>query len=323
MMANTSTNNNNKNTIYDISSEISSSGLPTGTGSGPFIELPEFKAIGPASNMLNVKMPQSSSLNIRTGALIAMNGDLNGLTSTNRQLNDGGMYYQVLQSEESVSLLIGGKNGSNAMNNYSIIEVENKADRWIILRDESIIAWTGYDFDIIPTNITKKLNSVQTVGSGKVLVSDYNTILQVELQPEDKILISAGSLVATNGDIQFTTIKNSSKLPKISIPQLKLPQLVTSLFGNIGRGVKSQYSKLSQKLGILEFNQYISQQWVRFKYFIRNTILFLNIYLVNRLFSKSIFMEITGPCKLLMSTNINTSNKMFTKPEINKIFHKS
>ena len=92
------------NTTTDISSAISSQNLLQGTGSGPFIELPQFSPVGHGHDLLNVKMPQSSNLNIRTGALIAMNGDLDGLTSTNRQL-EAGLSYQVLQSEESVSLI--------------------------------------------------------------------------------------------------------------------------------------------------------------------------------------------------------------------------
>lgn len=282
---------------------MSSSELLTGTGQGPFIEIPEFKAIGTPSNVLNVKLPQSSNLNIKLGATIAMNGDLTNINIVNRKL--GNMKYQILQSQAPASLLIGGRIRSNCINNYCVVDINAKDDQWTILDDSSIVAWSGYDLELQPVDILKKWSSYKTTGKGRVVLSGNNSIFTVNIQPGEKMLINPTSLIAANGDFRFRITPGLFNLPKFTspftMPKFKIPKL-----------------SLTSSLKMPKLPDDAQRYITRTKYFFQNTGLFIKLSIIQAF--KPVFIEVLGPCDLLISTNSQVPNRLFlTKQEINSI----
>ncbi|EGV61495.1 hypothetical protein PSN45_000169 [Yamadazyma tenuis] len=298
-------------TSTDISRAVATETLLTGTGNGPFIELPEFEPLGNPTNLLSVKMPQSSNLSIRHGSLIAMNGDLAGVSSVSRKLSDS-FKFQVLQSESAVSLIVGGKMKPNRMNNYTLLHISDKSETWTVFNDSSVVAWTGYGLEIEPTHVLSRWNSVKTIGKGHVLVSDGNKMLEIDIPEHESVFVTPNSLVASTVEPVFRTIQTFNVLPK-------MPQL--SLRWKTPRFVANAYARAVERLGAQNVVAEVSRSATRFKYHINNVVLFVRLYVVNRVFGKPIWAQISGPSKLLVSTNEQVrGERVFTKQEIEDIY---
>lgn len=267
----------------DITLSLASSHKLTGTGNGPFIELPTFEPIGKTvTNLLSVKMPQSSNLCIKYGNVIGMNGNLDSISSVNRKLNKE--YYQILQSEESVSLLIGGNQHSNQLNHYKILKIEDKNETWTIMNETNLIAWTGYDFDIESCKIFEKFNSIKTVGKGTVLLNNSNKQLSINLEPEEKLYVNPNNLIAYSGDqLNLMVLNNRNQLH---------PKIATIV------------------------QQIQSWQWVKS---IRN----LQIYKYFKpltMILTPVLIEVQGPRRLIISNDLTASNtKVFTVAELSSL----
>jgi hypothetical protein len=252
----------------------------TGTGNGPFIELPTFEPLGRGiTNLLSVKLPQSSNLSLKYGSLVGINGDLGKVTSVNRKLKKD--HYQILQSEESVSLLIGGNHHSNQLNHYKLVDINDAKQQWVVTREESLVAWTGYDFAIEPFTVFDKAHSVVTKGKGKLLLNSGNKQIDVHLQPDEKIYVSPSSLVAYTGDIELVQTNGGSG-PR--------HQALVSLVDKI------QTWDWVKQLDSTKFVQYLKAASKR-----------------------PLMVEIRGPASVILSSASSVSNhKIFTVDEINK-----
>ncbi|ODV80637.1 uncharacterized protein CANTADRAFT_37599, partial [Suhomyces tanzawaensis NRRL Y-17324] len=165
---------------------------PTVTGNGPFVALPEFEPIGSPSHLLNVSLPSSSKLNIRSGSMVAIDGDLSKLASTTRWLTPHTDYEEV-RTNAAVSLVING-NGEN----YSIIDIKDAREQWSILRDDSIVAWTGFSLKLTPTSIVRRENSFLSYGKGVIVVNSPTQLLEITLKEGEEMVVNPDSLVATS-----------------------------------------------------------------------------------------------------------------------------
>lgn len=306
--------------IPDITESIATRNLLQGTGSGPFIELPHFSPIGNPTNLLNVKLPQSSNLNIRLGSLIAVNGDLKHLSTVNRKLSES-THYQILQCQESTSLIIGGKLKPNRQNHYKLIDIDYR-DQWMVYNDENLIAWTGYNFELSKLEFLERWSSFQTSGKGIILVNDGNEIMEMDIVEGEKVILDTNSLIASNNlPSRFSVLKNDGKLPslpKISWPIITAPRFLKRCNNYIG----AQTKKGIENMGLASTISDIKYFMRRVKFFFNSGFLFLQLNVINKMFRKSIMIEFQGPCKVLVSSNASAPNsKNFTKEEINKIFN--
>lgn len=294
----------NKN--HDISEEISNDNLPIVTGNGPFIELPSFKPLGNPSDLLNITMPQSSKLNIRNGTILGINGDLKNLSSVPQILHK--TEYQELTSNSSVSLLING-----GMNNYSIIEVNNIDDKWTILNDENIIAWTGFNLQLNPIEVLEKRNSFQSDGKGIIVVNGEEQLFEITLGSNEQMLINPNSLIAYNSTIDYATLKNPWTQPFQFVRNLQLPAILHPHINSFKSFLSKRYLRLVTSLGIHHQINTFTHHWNTLKMFVRFNI-------INKLYNKPIYFKITGPGRLLLDNNNHSRNgKNFTKKEINDI----
>lgn len=277
-------------------SVLSNDQLLTGTGAGPFIELPQFRPIGDYNNLINVRMPQLSNLNVRYGSLIGINGQLDRLNVVNRPLGISSRY-QILQSETAVSLILGGTLHQNRSNHYHLLEINDNHEQWTIYNDENLVAWTGYDFALNSLKILDKWSSFQTTGSGQVLISDGNKLLQLELGPDESVLVDANNIIACNSSLEFTSLQRSVSWPLTTV------QAVTEFVKRRLAGLRGLKSWLHS--GIDYYYDKI-RTWLR-----------LNV--TNKLRAKPIMAQIHGPSKIILGTN-GSSNTVFSKREIDRIY---
>ncbi|CAH6723807.1 hypothetical protein CLIB1444_20S01178 [[Candida] jaroonii] len=305
--------------IPDISETIATRNLLQGTGNGPFIELPHFSPIGNPTNLLNVKLPQSSNLNIRLGSLIAVNGDLKHLSTVNRKLSES-TYFQILQCQEATSLIIGGKLKPNRQNHYKLIDIDYR-DQWMVYNDENLIAWTGYNFELNKFEFLDRWSSFKTSGKGIILVNDGNEIMELDVLEGEKVIVDTNSLIASNNlPSRFSILKNDSKLPPL--PKISWPFTAPQFLKRFNNYLAIQTKKTIENMGLSSTVGDINFVMRRIKYFFQNGLLFLQLNVINKLFRKSIMIEFQGPCKVLTSSNATAPNgKNFTKEEINKIFN--
>ncbi|CUM55402.1 unnamed protein product [Debaryomyces tyrocola] len=290
----------------DISEEISNDNLPKVTGNGPFIELPSFKPLGNPSDLLNITLPQSSKLSIRNGTIIGINGDLKNLSSVPQILHK--TEYQELKSNSSVSLLING-----GMNNYSIIEVNSIEDKWTILNDKNIIAWTGFNLQLKPIELLERCNSFQTDGKGIIIVNGEEQLFDVTLSHNEQILINPNSLIASNSSISYSTLNRPWTEPLKFTRNFQLPTIFHSYINSFRSFISSQYSRIITSLGIINQMEILKRYYNSFKQFITYNV-------INKFYNKPIYFKITGPGRLLLDNNVHLTNrKNFTKKEINDI----
>ncbi|KAK6463103.1 hypothetical protein DFJ63DRAFT_334660 [Scheffersomyces coipomensis] len=294
------------------------------TGSGPFIELPQFRSIGNPSKLLNITLPQSSRLNIRHGSMVAINGDLSQLVSYTRSLTKF-TQYEELHSGDSVSVVINGNN-----KNYAIIDAESKSSNvnntpWIVLNDENIIAWTGYNFELKSKSILDKYRSFETSGKGTLVINGDNELFSIQLNPNESLLVNPSTLIATNGSISFKVLdgQNNATLTNIlkSIPSINLPTvgIIGSFVNSIRARINSLKALITTNQVIVDINRYIGTT----SQYIAKIYDSIKLSLTGTIIKKRpIYIEIKGPSKLIINNNTSVPNhRLFTKTEIEKIYN--
>ncbi|KAK6454975.1 uncharacterized protein RJT20DRAFT_136142 [Scheffersomyces xylosifermentans] len=320
---------------HNIENHIELAAKPQFTGGGPFVELPSFTPIGSPSKLLNISLPQSSKLSIRSGSMVAINGDLQKVKSSTRFLTST-TDYQELESATPVSLVINGNNG-----NYSIIEIHNPNEEWVVLNHDNIIAWTGFGFKLEPISLFQKLSSFKTSGKGVLVVNGDNELFAIEVPSNEEILVSPQSLIATTvkpnvqilkrdnkylTPIESTPILRSLRFPRITFPRhgvlgsitMSIESFTRSLRANILKGLETS----GMRSGYASLKQFLAPVGHYLHVFYDKSKLFL----IDRAIKTSpIYFKITGPARLLVNSvgESHTGNRRtFTKREIEAIFNR-
>lgn len=296
----------------DLSGALSS--RPKITGNGPFIELPKFEPIGSPSDLLLISMPQTSRVNVRDGALLAVNGNLEDIETTSNQ------GFQEISAGGALSLVI--KNNGT----YSLIENQNKDTKWLILKQLSIIAWSGYDLELQPKKVHDKWLSYESTGKGYIVLSGTEELVEFTLKDKEEIIVNPGSLVATNGDTSLISVQSiwgpSSHLLVLlkqylpELPRFKLPTVGIS--GGIVNSVKSTLSKfwntVTEPLRVVADSE-IWQNSVKYSSAVYGW-LKLNVYV--RIAAKPMYLKLVGPGKVLVDAAqlLKSNSGYFSNHEI-------
>ncbi|EGW35470.1 uncharacterized protein SPAPADRAFT_48460 [Spathaspora passalidarum NRRL Y-27907] len=274
---------------------------PLVTGNGPFIELPKFIPID--EQLLNITLPKHSSLNIRNGSLLAINGNITDIQSVPSNS------YQKLTSSGFNSLVING--------NYSIVDTK---DTWTILNEQDLIAYTGYNFDVTPTSILSKFRSIQTKGDGTIVLN--GNLFNIELAANEEILVNPNALIATTSTVNFQVL-NKAKYSKLdwALPTQSifgsLTSPITSLLDKITQYNKDIVSKITQNNSYRNLLDYTGPAKTRLK----NLVDWIVLYATTIFKRKPIYIKIKGPTKLLINNETVVSNtKVFTRKEIKTIY---
>lgn len=319
---------------HDISEELSNSNLPQGTGRGPFIELPHFKPLGVPSNLLNITLPQSSNLSIRNGSIIAVNGELNQMTSEHKLLS-AKTGYEEITTHGAVSLIVNGvtSHRNYDIENYSIIKIEDNKESWTILNDDSLIAWSGYNMKLSPTRWLDKFNSFKTEGKGIIVVNGSNQLYDITLAENETLLLNPNSLIAsTMSTFETEILRRNTKfleiLPislqklligfwsglKTPFTKMGLPQLISTNFNKLRVSFDDKFEKLVDDWSFKSTLSTGAKYMHRFLHSIR-----LSLF---ALFArKPIFFKFKGPGKLLVNNDRVVANeRIFSKQEIEDIY---
>lgn len=332
-----------KKNSTDISGAVASDNLPRATGNGPFAELPKFEAIGQPSSLLNVTLPASSRLNIRNGSIIAMNGNLNNLTTSLKNLsNFYPLIYQEIKSVSPVSILISGSG-----TNFSILDIGSSTEKWTIANLKNVIAWSGYDLQLIPEsrNLVRqgslfkldRFTGLHTAGKGKLVLSGKNDLFDIELSEGEELMLEPSVLIAHNdiGAANFRTIRGSQLFQFPSYPWvlrlgIRLAQVYSYLekwakYGYLrltggsyrtegSRGIESSAQSTGNKASSSSSSlESVKASFTKTTEFVRKQF--------SRIGQKDVYYHVKGPCKLLISSSNGgiPRRATFTKDDLHSI----
>lgn len=292
--------------------------LPSVTGGGPFIELPTFKPLGSPSNFLNISLPPSSTLNIRSASLIAVNGILGDIESQFKLLSKS-FWYQEIRLRSPASIMLTGS--ASRVSNYSVIEI-SKGDLWEIMDAEDLVAWSGYDLESSPQDRGQK-KSLKFEGSGYIVVNGHNQLIDIELLKNEELLINPKSLIASNINdlklVNFPQTGLSQILQSLALPKLTAPEPLAVPIQRFVGGLRSSYRQrktvMLTNLGIIEQYHYAREKLRSFLNLMKElTKINVEALVIKR---SPIFYRISGPGKILINDRCQEPNrKAFSKKEI-------
>lgn len=220
--------------------DLSNQSLPKVTGCGPFVELLKFRPIGTSGALLNIQIPQSGHLKIRSASIVALNGSVEDLEAELRPFKQG-VWYQSLRLRSPVSLLVSG-----GRFNYLLLKT-HKGENWLFKDLENVIAWSGCDLSVSPRKSDTSISSLHSEGNGTIVVQSILKLFEVNVEVGESILVAPSAIIASNVTIdKRVELRDDHKsrifLSPSSLRAIlsKLPKIHTQYFSRIYRTLKER-----------------------------------------------------------------------------------
>ncbi|KAG7891404.1 hypothetical protein KL908_004157 [Ogataea polymorpha] len=274
--------------------------LPRSTGSGAFVEPVDFEVLGKTSNMLNIKLPKSSILNLRYSnanqSVVALNGKVSSLVVELGKLEGGLIFQRCFNTAGPLSILMANKLQNS---NFTVVNV-SKDTNWTVKRD-SLVAWTGNYIDLTGEN---KL--VKVAGSGKFVLSSPGQTLHLTLDDAEAVSVNPSSVVAFTG----TPPAGPKSIVDFAVPGISWLARVSDSWTSLTSYV---YDKFQIQKPQIKIHPWISSVFSQAAGSVRRT--------VNRLVTGNpdYMLEFTGPRTLLISNGIHLKDKIMTEEQLEKV----
>lgn len=286
--------------------------LPGATGAGAFVEPVTYQVLGSSSNLLNIKLPKSSILNIRYSNLqqkiIAMNGHISSMYTELAKTTENSLIFQrCFNQKESMSLLI-TQNAQNS--NFAVISTNKK--HWIV-KKSSLFAWSGAT--IKPTSSKMNPDLIQMNGDGTFIVATPGQIVQIDLDMGESIQVNTKTLIG------FTTSKEN-----IAETLSELNGGVRSIVDlSVGKAPLSSRFSWLKKYSPIPSTIFADPNLQKFLEVIRNTskyiksiISFIKVKLTKS-DKKGMFIELKGPKTIFLTNSVHINDKILSETEIRKL----
>lgn len=291
--------------------------LPNATGSGAFVEPISYQVLGSSSNLLNIKLPRSSILNIRYSnskqKIIAMNGHINSLYTELAKSNENNLIFQrCFNQNEPMSLLI----SMNAQNsNFAVINNNNNS-KWIVKRS-SLFSWSGPS--IKPKTTDSNQNLVQMEGEGAFVVASPGQILQLNLKVNESLQVNSKSIIGytTNDSITDSIEKLNNSVR--SVVDVSVARAPPSIRFNWIKKYSEKYITLP-KLNLSD-DPTVKQIFKSIGLFTSKIKAIINYFKAKLINSKKsgYFIEIQGPKTIFLTNAVNIDDRILTEKELEKL----
>lgn len=287
---------------------------------------PRFEPLGNPASLINVTLPASSVLNLRSNSILAANGDLNNITSkvSILKLLTKPLIYNKISSTTPLSLILSNK-GSN---NYFINLELSQNEEWTVFNTKNLVGWYGPDLEITNSKIGVKLES----GNNKsnVILNGKAQLFTLNLESEEKIYLNPKSIIAINAQNQGEFHKLNSSSLQLSIPSFKFLDswkiTFNSLYQKISQYITPKLQQDQSEVKVIESSKTIESTKEETKSFeIRQSLKSMGTWIsskFNQIVSKDkIFYEVKGPATIIVqnSTSISTT-KIFTNEQLTEIY---
>lgn len=259
--------------------------LATGTGRGPFIELPKFSPVGSPGSLLKMQIPASSTVNIRLGSMIALNGNLDQLSLRKKLGSD----FQLLEAMAPATMVMSGNHDEA----YRVLDVSNDK-KWTILRASDITAWCGYDMELKRCFLTPTIQGYRTSGRGTMVVSGGSSLYEVNLLPGEEIDVVPENLIAVQGE-NLIPLKTSGALSTKWMPlkYIRAPEVVRITIRDWKNALGRQWHHLVTTSGLQRQLQFVLSPF-------RSASRYIAPY-AKRVWAKQAYFQVVGPAQLLIS----------------------
>jgi hypothetical protein len=286
--------------------------LPNATGAGAFVEPISYQVLGASSNLLNIKLPKSSILNIRYSnsqqKIIAMNGHINSMYTELARSNENNMIFQrCFNQKEPMSLLI-AQNAQNS--NFAIIET--KKNNWVV-KKSSLFAWSGPSIKPASSKLISSL--VQMKGDGTFIVATPGQLTQIDLDNRESVQINTKTLVG------YTTDKEN-----IDETLSELQGNIRSVFDfGVGRAslpLKFNFLKKYNPIPASFFEDPTIRKISKVLSTVLNSIQTVISYVtikVTKADKQGVFVELQGPKTIFLTNSVHIDDKILSETEIKKL----
>lgn len=290
--------------------------LPKATGAGAFVEPITYQVLGSSSNLLNIKLPKSSILNIRYSnkkqKIVALNGNISSMYTELARIHESSLIFQrCFNQKEPMSLLI----ALNAQNsNFAV--VESLQENWVIKRS-SLFAWSGSSMK--PRPVSSSHNLIQMDGEGTFILANPGQLMQLDLNEDDSIQVNPRSLIA------FTTGNKTTDESLLELDHTS-KSVVNLSVGSISRVKKfawfKKYITIPDNLQHNpSFNQFLNALFlINIK--LRRGTKALTSYLLPHNDSEN-FIRLEGPKTVFLTNAVQMKDKFLTTDELKKLIQHS
>lgn len=281
---------------------------PKATAAGAFSEPISFQVLGNSMDLLNIKLPQSSILNIRYNNnkhnVVAINGDKQWEVSLARSSNSGLIYQRCFNPKGAMSILMssnGAKNGSS----YVVLGEGS----WSVRRD-ALLAWShGVQLEQMKNNKLFKVNA-QSI-TDRLVISSPGQVTQIGLSEGETISLNSECLVALSGEQSKLKIEGGDET-NLSIGGISRSLRIKQLFKPISKYIPESVSK---PMG--EFN---ALDWVK-------NVKSITSKSINGVWdlakmvkpAKSQLITLQGPQTIFITNNVSIKDPIFIKREIDEM----
>lgn len=311
----------NSTITNDISSQLSN--IPKSTGAGPFIEYPRFEPLGNPASLINITLPPSSVLNLRTNSILAANGDLNNISSklSILKLFTNPLIYNKISSTTPLSLILSNKGSNKFFVNLELSELEE----WTIFNTKNLIAWYGPDLKITNNN---KIGINLSSGNNKsnVILNGETQLFTLNLEQDETLYLNPKSIIAINSSQSGSNFhKLDSSSLQLSIPKFKIWDSIKIAFNSLYSKF-NQYIQVPSETKAIETTKSITTENKSSTSFeipqsLKSFGTWISTKFNNFILNDKVFYEVKGPATIIVqnSTSISTS-KIFTNEQLNEIY---
>lgn len=294
--------------------DLTNSLLPRSTGAGPFIELPTVEPIGEPGTALRIQLPESSTLNIRTTSLTALNGNISDISGDLKSLTSK-IWYQSVRLSSPMCLLVSG--ATSGANNYSVINVK-KGDKWELANVDNLVAWAGYDLSVSP-----KANGLRTSllceGTGFLVINGFHNVLDLTIGENEQILLNPNSLIASNVSLNRLARLGVTSISNFNSKGFAIPFPLRAVYAKYSTIVKSSFRSSAASLGAaLGLHQNVGLSTERWQQRLREVQKWLSLTVRSRIFNTApLYYSVVGPARILVIDRCQVPNRLnFTKSQI-------
>lgn len=191
--------------------------LPGTSGIGAFVSPVIFQVMGSTCNLLNIKIPKSSILNIRYNdyhqKVIALNGKIENMSIElgkvqSKDKTDLLLYQRCFNPTTPMSMIL-SLNSQNA--NFTILHNDKAKDssKWIVKR-EDLVAWSGRHLDVFLSPEYSQL--AQLAGTGSLVLSSPGQISKIHIDDGESISLNPRCIVAYTTPNEMSVIDATKEL---------------------------------------------------------------------------------------------------------------
>lgn len=277
--------------------------LPSNTGAGLFVEYPAFQPLGTPPTLLHVTLPSSTVLKTRTRSLVAVHGQLDGVSQKLCVLNlwktGKPLLYNEVSSTSPLSLLLSDKNG------FVNVPLEQEAHPWTVMDTERIAGWYGnVEFS---NSITNGVH-INPQSKGNLILTGASQVFTLDIQDKESIYVNPSSIVAFQG-----TAQSFHKLNYLEIPDFGAWNTIKTTYTYLlSRWFPEAVQAEPQDRKLVEVHE--QSAWHKTLQWLSNKT--NNILLKNRL-----FYQIDGPATLIVHNSFKPQSRTFTENQLTQIYN--